>query len=199
MCWYRPLTHTSVGFRVQRYNSPMQPFCVARIILQEIIKKKVVDSWNTLMIFNLSTLELDNGRNNYSLQDLGLLILQRSGCKPYMEHGIGCKMGATLKCEKKKSPVNHWFTGLFFFSHFKIAPILHPFLNDAPNLHPLLCRIPSKDSAKNNICEPLSSSNVNELKTSMKFQLSTTDNLKFVLHFARISLPLTCQVRPIYK
>ena len=29
------------------------------------------------MIFNLSTLELDNGRNNYSLQDLGLLILQR--------------------------------------------------------------------------------------------------------------------------
>ena len=39
MCWYRPLTHTSVGFRVQRYNSPMQPFCVARIILQEIIKK----------------------------------------------------------------------------------------------------------------------------------------------------------------
>ena len=25
----------------------------------------------------------------------------------------GCKMGATLKREKKKSPVNHRFTGLF--------------------------------------------------------------------------------------
>jgi hypothetical protein len=43
---------------------------------------------------------------DYLLQDYGLLILQRSGCKPYMGHEIGCKMGATLKCEKKKSPVN---------------------------------------------------------------------------------------------
>ena len=26
----------------------------------------------------------------YLLQDDGLLILQRSGCKPYIAHGIGC-------------------------------------------------------------------------------------------------------------
>ena len=25
-----PLSHTSIGFRVQRYNTPMQPFCVTR-------------------------------------------------------------------------------------------------------------------------------------------------------------------------
>ena len=27
-----PLGHTSIGFRVQRYNTPMQPFCVTRKI-----------------------------------------------------------------------------------------------------------------------------------------------------------------------
>ena len=36
----------------------------------------------------------------------------------------------------------------------------------------------------------MSSSYVDKLKMLMGFQLSTTDNLKFVLHFARISLPL---------
>ena len=40
----------------------------------------------------------------YLLQDDGLLILQRSECKSYIAHGIGCKMGATLNYEKKKVP-----------------------------------------------------------------------------------------------
>ena len=76
-------------------------------------QKKVVDSWNTLMIFNLSTLELDNGRNNYSLQDLGLLILQRRNTDWLQQNRIGYKLATILKCIKKKSPVSHWPTGLF--------------------------------------------------------------------------------------
>ena len=37
MCWYRPLTHTSVGFRVQRYNATLQSFCVTRKKLQKCL------------------------------------------------------------------------------------------------------------------------------------------------------------------
>ena len=54
------------------------------------------------MIFNLSTLELDNGRNNYSLQDLGLLILQRRNTDWLQQNRIGYKLATILKCIKKK-------------------------------------------------------------------------------------------------
>ena len=37
VCWFRPLTHTSIGFRVQRYNATLQPFCVTRKKLQKKI------------------------------------------------------------------------------------------------------------------------------------------------------------------
>ena len=30
-----PLSHTSIGFRVQRYYTPMQPFCVTQIIFKK--------------------------------------------------------------------------------------------------------------------------------------------------------------------
>ena len=36
-------------------------------------------------------------RKYYSLQNLGVLILQRNGCKLYIKHKIGCKLGAILK------------------------------------------------------------------------------------------------------
>ena len=39
VCWYRPLTHTSIGFRVQRYNAPMQSFCVTRKKLQKTFRQ----------------------------------------------------------------------------------------------------------------------------------------------------------------
>ena len=42
-------------------------------------------------------------RKYYSLQNLGVLILQRNGCIPYIKHEIGCKLGTILKCLKKKS------------------------------------------------------------------------------------------------
>ena len=43
-----------VGFRVQRYYTPMQPFCVTGIIFHFSLKT-AVDSWNPISIFNLST------------------------------------------------------------------------------------------------------------------------------------------------
>ena len=36
-----PLSHTSIGFRVQRYNTPMQPFCVTGIIFHFSLKTAV--------------------------------------------------------------------------------------------------------------------------------------------------------------
>jgi len=36
-----PLSHTSIGFRVQRYYNPMQPFCVTRIIFHFSLKTAV--------------------------------------------------------------------------------------------------------------------------------------------------------------
>lgn len=59
-------------------------------------------------VFNLSTLEIDNVCKYYLLQDSELLILQNLGVQAlYGAHQIGCNLGVTLKCEKKKSPVSH--------------------------------------------------------------------------------------------
>ena len=112
VCWYRPLTHTSVWFQVQRYNTPMQPFCVARIILQEIIKK-VVDSWNGISVFNLSTLELDNGWKIQNLAESFKFYSAEVWFCLATSIVFGYKLATNLKCIKKKSPVNRWFTGLF--------------------------------------------------------------------------------------
>ena len=46
-------------------------------------------------------------RNNYSLQDLGLLILQRRNTDWLQQNRIGYKLATILKCIKKKSPVSH--------------------------------------------------------------------------------------------
>ena len=112
VCWYRPLTRTSVRFRVQRYNTPMQPFCVARIILQEIIKK-VVDSWNGISVFNLSTLELDNGWKIQNPAESFKCYSAEVWFCLATSIVFGYKLATNLKCIKKKSPVNRWFTGLF--------------------------------------------------------------------------------------
>ena len=84
---------------------PYAAFLRSKIYFQKS-SKKVVDSWNTLMIFNLSTLELDNG--SQLLFFAGSWIVNSA-----KEKRIGYKLATNLKCEKKKSPVNHWFTGLF--------------------------------------------------------------------------------------
>ena len=55
------------------------------------------------MIFNLSTLELDNGRNNYSLQDLGLLILQRRNTNWLQQNRIGYNFEMYKKEKSRKS------------------------------------------------------------------------------------------------
>ena len=57
-----------------------------------------------------------------------------------------------------------------FCTHFQTSSYL---------LHPHLCRIPIKRFCKRLSSQPLSSSNVDKLKTSMGFQLATTDNLEF--------------------
>jgi len=58
-------------------------------------------------------LELDNALHRLSFAGSFEGILQNCGCRRDASFKIGCKMGATLKCEKKKNPVSHWPTGLF--------------------------------------------------------------------------------------
>ncbi len=66
-----------------------------------------VDSLNPICIFNLSTLELDNALHRLSFAESFEGILQNCGCRRGATFKNGCKLGATLKCEKKKSPVSH--------------------------------------------------------------------------------------------
>ena len=74
----------------------------------------------------------------------------------------------------RKSPVNH---DLRDFSFSNIS-ILHPICTQFYALYRActhsFAELTLQDSAKNNICEPLSSSNVDKLKMLMGFQPSTT-------------------------
>jgi hypothetical protein len=53
------------------------------------------------------TLELDNPLQILSFAESFEGILQRYGCRLGASFKDGCKMGATLKCDKKKNPVSH--------------------------------------------------------------------------------------------
>jgi hypothetical protein len=55
----------------------------------------------------LSTLELDNALQILFFAESFVGILQRYGCRLGASFKNGCKMGAILKCEKKKNPVSH--------------------------------------------------------------------------------------------
>ena len=114
---YWPPWFPKLGWRVHPKMTALDAFgCKGSKNLAKCktnFKLSVVDSWNHISIFNLSTLELDNALQRLSFAGFTVLILQRSGCKPYMVQQIGCKLGAILKCEKKKSPVSRWPTGLF--------------------------------------------------------------------------------------
>ena len=74
-----------------------------------------VDGWNVISVFNLSTLELDNGSQILFFAESFEGILQSCGCWLSASFKIGCKLGATLKCIKKKNPVSRWPTGLFLW------------------------------------------------------------------------------------
>jgi hypothetical protein len=62
----------------------------------------------------------------------------------------------------------------FLFDTFQSCTQIAPVFKQPPySLHPPLCRISSKDSARDNLCRVLSNSRVDKLETSMGFQLST--------------------------
>ena len=63
--------------------------------------------------------------------------------------------------------------GTFLFLAFQSCTQFAPFFERCAHLHPQLCRILTKNSAKDNLCRALSSSNVDKLKTPMRFQPST--------------------------
>ena len=114
---YWPPWFPKLGWRVTLSGTALDAFgCKGSENLAKCktnFKLSVVDSWNPISIFNLSTLVLDNTLQRLSFA--GFLIV--NSAKEWVQALYGAsnwvQIGWIFKCEKKKSPVSHWLTGLF--------------------------------------------------------------------------------------
>ena len=90
----------------------MQPFCVTRNIFHFSLKT-VVDSWNHISIFSLSTLELDNALHILSFAGLWIVNSAKVSYGVATNIRNWLQIGYNFETYKKESPVSHWPTGLF--------------------------------------------------------------------------------------